>query len=1049
MAATQASALRLAFACAAAGAFVVVLLVVPDRTGGSAVAGGAGLLAAALVFVALAARRAAREAGRCRSAWALLAASGVAFAAGQCAWAYQQLAGSAVPFPSWAEALFLAQFPLAAAGILCLATGPTRAAVEARAVVDGLLVAASLLLLSWKAALEPSYVAQSSAGTTAVAVGLAFPLAHVVVLTVITVVAARDGTVGHDLGFVAGGVTASAIAYGAFAWLTATGAYFTGHVVDAGWVLAFGLMSVAASGRPHGVGLVVRHGRSAPTAGVRMHARPLERPTRVPATAVAALPVTLTTLALLLLLAQTVLGSRPQRLELSLGVGVVALLLTRQWLSLREHTALMRQLEQRVAQRTSELAASRQRYASVLDSVQEVIVQADVHGNVTFLSRAWTTLTGSPAEAGVGRPLGDLVDGDDRDLVVDAVHRVVSTGKTVELQCNVPRADASTRRVEAALHVVRDERGEPVGISGTLRDLTERLQAQDALRASEERWRLLLQSSGEGILGMGLDGRCTFSNAAAVAMLGLRPEQIMGRPLHALIHHTHANGKAYDVGECPLLPAVRSGRGCHLEEEVLWRADRTSFPAVLDARPVIKDGVVLEAVVTFTDVTDRRAAEREAQHRALHDPLTELPNRTLLSDRLAQAILGTQRSGAPTALMVLDLDGFKDINDRFGHSVGDEVLREVARRLGSVGLRADDTVARLGGDEFAVVLPGLHALDDALAVAQRLVDAVRTPLPSTSGVLRIGCSLGIAVAPEDTSDAELLLQRADVAMYLAKSRGGGVARYHADYDQARISRLELADELRDAIASGALTVHYQPIVDLRTGAIEQVEALCRWHSPTRGEVPTQAFIDVAEQAGLIFEVTAFVMAEAHRQSREWCSAGCPVSIAINISASTLHDPRLLQLAYEWHHGHGPAGPLAVEVTESAVMASPALAVEQLQLLAALGVRVSIDDFGTGYSSLAQLRDMPVHAVKIDRTFLAGRPGDERGRSIIESIIQLGHTLELTVIAEGVETAATAARLRQLGCDRAQGWHFGRPQPAEGVTSMLEGTRKRTASADVP
>ena len=1027
----RAAVLRLAAVCAVSAGFAALLLVLPDRRPVSAVAGSAGLVVAAVAFVTTAARRAVRESGRCRLAWGLLAASGVAFTAGQCGWAYQQLAGIAVPFPSWAEVLFLAEFPLAAAGVLSLAGRPRPAAVEARTVVDGLLVAAALVMLSWDAALQPSYLAQSSAGTTAVVVGLAFPLAHVVVLTLTVAVVARGGAPRHDLGYLGCGFAASAVAYAGFAWLTATDAYFTGHVVDAGWVLSFGLLCIAAAGRPAG----------------RPSTEADPRPHRANA-AISAVPVSLTALALLLTMAQLLLWSALDVAQLWLGVLVVGLLLTRQWLSLREHAALTRDLEQRVARRTAELAASRQRYVTVLDSVNEVIVQADLQGTVTFLSRAWIVLTGSAPDSGVGRPLGALVDPSDREVVSAAVAQLVTTGVTQELQCRVPTSAGSTRWVEVALHLVRDEAGQAVTVSGTLRDLTERRQAEEALRESEERWRLLLESSGEGILGLGLDGRCTYSNAAAVAILGLPPEQILGRQLHALIHHTRPDGAPYALDDCPLLPAVRSGRGCHLDEEILWRADGTSFPAVMNARPVMKDGAVIEAVVTFTDVTDRWAAEREAQHRALHDPLTELPNRTLLSDRLEQAILSTQRTGVPTALMVLDLDGFKDVNDRYGHSVGDEVLHRIAGRLRDVGLRANDTVARLGGDEFAVVLPEVRTVEDATAVAQRLVDAISRPLPSTSGVLRIGCSLGIAMAPEDTCDGELLLQRADVAMYLAKSRGGGVARYQAEYDRARISRLELADELREAIGAGELRLHYQPIVDLRTGRIDEVEALCRWNSRSRGAVPAQLFIDVAEQAGLILELTAFVMAEASRQSRAWRSAGRTLSIAINISPSTLHDPCLLRHAYDWHHGDGPAGPLAIEVTESAVMASPALAVEQLQRLAALGVRVSIDDFGTGYSSLAQLRDMPVHAVKIDRSFLTGRPGDERDRSIIESIIQLGHTLDLVVIAEGVENAGTAARLRQLGCDKAQGWHFGRPEPAADLACTLDRAQEHTA-ADLP
>ncbi|PPK94263.1 PAS domain S-box-containing protein/diguanylate cyclase (GGDEF)-like protein [Kineococcus xinjiangensis] len=1010
----------------AALVFAALLLALPDDSAAAVVGSSAGLVAAAGTFAALAVQRARREgprraAGRRRWGWLLLAASGLAFAAGQCAWAVQQLTDATVSFPSWAEALFLAQFPLTAAGVLCLAAGSMPVTSGARTVLDALLTVTALLLLSWDLALEPAYRSQAGAGIAALAVAVAYPLAHVAVLSLIAAVAAHSGRFGRELGFLGAGMAVSAVTYTAFGWLVYGGAYSSGALVDVGWVLAFGLMALAARGTvPAGDALSA--GRTSPRAAWR---------------APAVVPLSLVALSMLVSMVELHLSSRIDVLQVWLGVAVVGLLLARQGLSLRENAALTRRLEQRVAERTAELLASRRRYQSVLDSVHEVIVQADAHGRVLFLSRAWEHLTGRPLDEPVGRPLATLAHPEDAAVLEGAAARALRTGAPAQARVRVVDSAGSTRWTEASLHPAREARGAEAALSGTLRDVTDRIRAEDALRESEERCRLLLESTGEGIFGLDLAGRCTFLNAAAATMIGRPPEEVLGVPLHSLVHHTRADGTPHPEEECPVLPEARAGRGCHLAEELFWRSDGTSFPVEINARPVLKHGDVSAVVVTFTDVTGRRAAEDEVRRRALHDPLTDLPNRTLLADRLEQALAGTRRSRTPTALMVLDLDGFKDVNDRHGHPTGDELLREVAARLTAPGLlRAQDTVARLGGDEFAVVLPALGGAEDAQHVAAKVLAAITEPVRVATGLLRVGCSLGIAVAPDDAADPQSLLQRADVAMYLAKARGGGAARYHAEHDRARLHRLELADELREAIGEGRLDLHYQPIVDLRSGRTAHLEALCRWHSPERGSVPAQTFVDVAEEAGLMGALTAYVLGEAHRQSQAWRSAGLEVTVAVNLSASTLHEPDLLRLAHDWCTSDPPAGPLEIEVTESAVMAHPALAVEQLQRLADLGVRVSIDDFGTGYSSLAHLRDMPVHAVKIDRSFLAGARGGAREESIVESIIQLGHTLDLTVIAEGVETAETARRLSELGCDKAQGWHFGHPEPAARLTARL-------------
>ena len=561
------------------------------------------------------------------------------------------------------------------------------------------------------------------------------------------------------------------------------------------------------------------------------------------------------------------------------------------------------------------------------------------------------------------------------------------------------------------------------------------------LVGSEQRWRLLLESSGEGIYGMDPSGTCTFVNESACTMLGLRAGDLLGRPVHELIHHSRADGTPYPAADCSMLRSVTHGENHRVEGEVLWRPDGSSFPVEFSARPILQEGDLTGAVVTFNDIGTRQAVQQEVEHRALHDALTGLPNRTLVLDRLEQAVLRAGRSDTCAGLMIMDLDGFKDINDKHGHPVGDMVLQAVARRLTREGrLRGQDTVSRLGGDEFAVVLPDLARAQDALEVAERVSDAVNEPIHIGEEIFQVSSSIGVAVCPDDGTDPTTLVQRADVAMYVAKAGGGGWSRYTAAEDAARLARKRLVEELRSSIAGGGLRLHYQPVVDLRGGEIVHVEALCRWQSPISGTVPPDVFIPLAESSSLILPLTQEVLRQALEQSRQWRREGLTVPVAVNVSAQTLGDPRLMEALEEWHAGPEPAGPLEIEVTESAVMSDPAAALVVLERLVAQGVRIAIDDFGTGYSSLAQLKRLPVHSVKVDRSFVQDLTEDDRDASIVLSIIQLGHTLGLTVVAEGVETAAAAARLRRLGCDLSQGWHHGRPAPPEEVTELFRARR---------
>ncbi|HLZ28603.1 MAG TPA: EAL domain-containing protein [Chloroflexota bacterium] len=428
-------------------------------------------------------------------------------------------------------------------------------------------------------------------------------------------------------------------------------------------------------------------------------------------------------------------------------------------------------------------------------------------------------------------------------------------------------------------------------------------------------------------------------------------------------------------------------------------------------------------------LTQARAQyEAAAVHHAQHDGLTDLPNRTLLRTRLDEALRALRRvqgAPAPLTLLLLDLDRFKEINDTLGHRVGDTLLRQIGQRL-QAALRPTDLVARLGGDEFAMLLPETDA-SGAAEVASDLVRAMLTPFELEGQRIAVDASIGIAVAPEHGQDADTLLRCADVAMRQAKGSGTGPAIFRPDLDRRDPDRLALLGELRDAIDRDELLLHYQPKLDMRDGTLVGVEALVRWQHPQRGFLPPGEFIALAEQTGLIYPLSHWVLDAALRQQRAWRSVGLDIPVAVNLSRRTLHDPQLpeavAQMLTRWDVA--PTA-LVLEITESSLMADPERAAENLSQLRALGVHVSIDDFGTGYSSLASLQNLSVDELKIDQSFVQAMAADASARAIVRAIVDLADALKLRVVAEGVEDRATWDVLAGLGCDIAQGYFLSRP-----------------------
>lgn len=456
----------------------------------------------------------------------------------------------------------------------------------------------------------------------------------------------------------------------------------------------------------------------------------------------------------------------------------------------------------------------------------------------------------------------------------------------------------------------------------------------------------------------------------------------------------------------------------------------------------------LEEVIT-TRTRGLEAANQQLRHLATHDPLTGLPNRVLLDDRLNQAIAHADRDMRAFAVLVCDLDRFKLINDSLGHRAGDELLQEVARRLSTV-VRTADTVARFGGDEFVLIGTSIADADDAAGLASRVMDVLQAPVRIAAIDIHTSPSIGIAMYPDDGTTTQALLARADAAMYSAKQNGrGNFRRYSPGMHAGTEDRVQLESDLHNALNLHQLALYYQPKVDTRTGEVRSAEALIRWLHPTRGVVSPADFIPLAEECGLIGAIGAWVIREACRQARAWQNEGVPpLRVSVNLAASQFRDSGLVDNIRTALVDAGlEARYLEVELTESAVMSDPEQSIAILEQLSAMGVLVSVDDFGTGYSSMSYLRRFPIDKLKIDRVFIdeiVSRPEDA---SIVRAIVSLAHSLHLKVVAEGVETPAQLDFLKLTGCDEYQGYHFSRPLPAADFERLMRDTRGEVFTDD--
>ena len=579
---------------------------------------------------------------------------------------------------------------------------------------------------------------------------------------------------------------------------------------------------------------------------------------------------------------------------------------------------------------------------------------------------------------------------------------------------------------------------------GFMLEITERKTFEEAFERLSRQHEMVLKSAGEGIFGLDLDGNATFVNPAAARITGWEAEELVGRPQHDVLHHTKPDGSPYPREECPIHAALEDGTTHSRDDEVFWRKDGTSFPVEYMSSPIRKDGEVVGAVVTFKDITDRKALEQQLHHQAFYDPLTGLPNRALFMERLEHASTRANRRGSRVTLLFVDLDNFKVINDSLGHKAGDQLLKAVAERMESY-LRAEDTAARLGGDEFTILVEDVASVSEGVQLAERIAEVLQPPFTLEEQEVFTTVSIGIALSGPTHERAEDLLRHADLAMYRAKHKGK--ARYEVfepSMNAAALRRLRLENELRQALERREFKVHYQPILRLDGGRIAAAEALVRWDHPQRGLLLPEEFLSVAEDTGLIAQIGEGVLREACRQMRAWQQRYPtipPLTVSVNLSPRQLFRPELV--AEILAETEIDPGSLQLEITEGMLPSNGVHSVNKtLRSLKDLSIQLAVDDFGMGYSSLSYLKRFPVDFLKIDRSFIAGLRLDANGVSkdaeIVSAMIELTHALGLEAVAEGVETAEQLEQLRNMECDLAQGNYFSEPLPSEALSVLIAG-----------
>ena len=691
-----------------------------------------------------------------------------------------------------------------------------------------------------------------------------------------------------------------------------------------------------------------------------------------------------------------------------------------------------------------ELRKSEARYRAVVNTASDAIITITPDGIIHSFNRGAERIFGYRAEEVIGQLFTLIMPERFREQCMLGLRRYLEThesrviGSTTELIGL--RNDGGEFPVELSLGEVQED-GDRL-FAAIIRDITERKRSEEALRQLSRQNEMVLNSAGEGIFGLDLQGITTFINPAAARMTGWDIDELSGQRLHDFLHHSKPDGTPYPSEECPIYAVFKTGATLSRDNEVFWRKDGTHFPVEYVSTPIVEGDKILGAVVTFKDITERKALEKKLQYQAFHDPLTDLPNRALFMDRLGHALARAGQQASEVAVLFTDLDNFKVINDSLGHKAGDQLLVAVAERLKAC-LRPVDTVARLGGDEFTLLLEGVTGVSDAARVAERIAQELRAPFALEAQEVFATTSTGIAVSSSAQGQPTDLLRHADLAMYRAKSKGKACYEvFEPSMSIDALERLELETELRRALGREEFRVYYQPEILLESGDIVGMEALVRWEHPEHGLLLPQEFLPIAEESNLIMPIGQWVLREACKQLRTWQEQYpniAPLVMSVNLSTREFFQPSLIAEILR-ETGVDPRT-LQLEITEGAVAYDNAQnANNTLWNLKTLGVQLAIDDFGMGYSSLSYLKRFPVDLLKIDRSFVRELGKDLKDTKIVAAIIHLARALDLKVIAEGVETTEQVEQLRKMECDMVQGSYFSKPLPSGAVSDLLQQQR---------
>lgn len=744
---------------------------------------------------------------------------------------------------------------------------------------------------------------------------------------------------------------------------------------------------------------------------------------------------------------------------LGLMVAMLAWLMIRErshqaaWKESRACIAALREDRERLAtelERQQDMLETAQegqrRFQGLIQQLPVGVLVTDPHGKSSYVNDRWCSMAGMTAKQGSGLGWMRALHPDDRDQVLRAWRDAGDQAEFIaQHRFRTPSGRETWLNIRAVpLH---DRVGRMTGYLSALTDIGDLKRTEETLRASEARFRNYFELPLIGMALNGPDKRWWEVNDRLCDMLGYRRAQLLRMSWAEVTHPDDLI-----IEEAQFERAMSRRIDSYSLEKRFIRQDGELLYANVSTRCVLKaNNVVSYFVTVIQDITEQQRAAEHIEHLAYYDALTGLPNRALLGDRLQQALLRASREHTLVGMMLVDLDRFKLVNDALGHKIGDHLLSEVAGVLKKC-VRQCDTIARQSGDEFAVLLPDLTCSEDAVRIAERMLDAVSTPFCVDERELSITCSIGITLYPRDGQHGETLLKNADVALYRAKDLGRNNYQFYlSGATLLSRERLHLETDLRHALNRQQLEVYYQPKWDFHLGAVTGAEALVRWNHPELGLISPARFIPIAEENGLVLPIGEWILHTAMEEIGYLHHSGFPgLRIAVNLSTRQFRQADLKERVHEVLIASSfDSACLELELTEGILMHNSEENISALRAFKAMGLRIAIDDFGTGYSSLGYLQRFPVDVLKIDRVFVMDLPTNTNSAAIVDAIVTLAHGLGLEVVAEGVETLEQLTFLQAHGCDEGQGYYFGRPMPLSEFRLLLEQDRARTAAAAVP